>query len=180
MLTITVPATELFDERTQEFVTIKEQTLLLEHSLVSLSKWESKWHKAYMGKDKKTTEEVLDYIKCMTVTQNVKPEVYLCLAAEQITQIKDYIEDAATATVIYHDKKQRPSRETITSEIIYYWMTVHNIPFECQKWHINRLLTLIQVCNVKNTKQKPKSKREIFEQNRRLNETRRAQANTRG
>ena len=180
MLQITIPAVELWDERKQEFVSTKEKTLQLEHSLVSLSKWESKWGKAFLTKADKTTEEVVDYVRCMTLTQNVSPDTYDYLTKEHFEQINDYIAAPMTATTFYGDKKQGNSRETVTSELIYFWMISLNIPFECQKWHLNRLLTLIRVCEVKNTPPKKRSKREMASQYAALNEARRRQLNTRG
>lgn len=179
MLQITVPAVEMFDDEKQEFITGKEQTLQLEHSLVSLSKWESKWCKSFFSKQKKTYEETLDYIKCMTLTQNVQPEVYTRLTRENIIEINKYIEAPMTATY-FSDRNDKPNRETITSELIYYWMIALNVPFECQKWHLNRLLTLIKVCNIKNKPPKKMSKREIMSRNAALNAARRQQYNTKG
>ena len=180
MLRITIPAAELWDEEKQEFVNTKEQTLQLEHSLVSISKWEAKWHKAFLSKQDKTYEETLDYIRCMTITQNVNPEVYTRLTRANIEQVNEYISAPMTATYFADDKSAKPSRETVTAELIYYWMIVLNIPFECQKWHLNRLLTLIRVCNVKNTPPKKRSKKEIMNQNAALNAARRKQLNTKG
>lgn len=179
MLWVTVPAVELWDERTQEFVSTKEQTLQLEHSLVSLSKWESKWCKPFLSKNDKTNEEILDYIRCMTITQNVDPVVYKCLPPDVVKQINDYIEAPMTATTIT-DNKKGGSREIITAEIIYYWMIALNIPFECKTWHLNRLLTLVQVCNIKNQPPKKRSRREIMSRNTALNAARRKQLNTTG
>ena len=181
MLQIKVPLTqEGWDETKQEFVEPEYKTLQLEHSLVSLSKWESRWCKAFFSKEEKTYEEMLDYIKCMTITQNVSPEVYMHLTRENINQINRYIEAPMTATYFYDEKGGKTSREKITSELIYYWMIALNIPFECQKWHLNRLLTLIKVCNVKNQPPKKMSKREIMSRNAALNAARRKQLNTRG
>lgn len=180
MLRITVPASnELWDEKNQMFVTAKEQTLQLEHSLVSLSKWESKWCKAFFNSDK-TPEELVDYIKCMTLTQNVPPEVYERLTSENIREINDYIEAPMTATYFSQEQRAGHSREVITAELIYYWMIALNIPFECQKWHINRLLTLIRVCNIKNQPAKKMSRRDILSRNAQLNAARRAKLNTKG
>lgn len=180
MLTITIPATELWDEVKQEFVTTKAQTLQLEHSLVSLSKWESKWNKPFLTKQAKTFEETLDYIKCMTLTQNVNPEVYKYISASNIQEINAYIEAPMTATFVTEDKKGKSSREQVTSELIYYWMVALNIPFECQKWHLNRLITLIKVCNVKNQPSKKKSKRDILARNDAINAARRKKFNSKG
>lgn len=180
MLQITIPAIELWDESKQEFVYTKEQTLQLEHSLVSLSKWESKWHKAFLTKEVKTREETLDYIKCMTITQNVKPETYNYISDRLIDQINSYIENPMTATVISKTKNGSANREVVTSELIYYWMIALNIPSEYQKWHLNRLLTLIEVCNIKNTPPKKMGKKALMSRNASLNAARRKQLNTNG
>lgn len=181
MLQIILPAVESYDERTNEFVIAqKEQTLQLEHSLVSLKKWESKWCKPFLSKAEKTDEEVLDYIKCMTLTQNVSPETYDRLTMANVAQINKYIESPMTATVINEDKHSKGGKEVVTSELIYYWMIALGIPFECQKWHLNQLLTLIRVCNIKNSPPKKRSKRDIMSRNAALNAARRKQFNTRG
>ena len=180
MLRITVPAVELWDEARQEFIQTKEQTLQLEHSLVSLSKWESRWCKPFLSKDEKTTEQVLDYIRCMTITQNVNPDVYYRLSNDNIQQINAYIDAPMTATTFREDKTGKRGREIITSEIIYYWMIAYNIPPEYQKWHLNRLLKLIRVCDIKNQPPKKRSKRDIMATNAALNAARRKQLGTRG
>lgn len=179
MLRITIPACELWDEKNEVFISTKEQTLQLEHSLVSLSKWESKWHKPFLSTEEKTEEETIDYIRCMTITQNVNPEVYNFFTAENVEQINKYIEDPMTATT-FSDGNQKPSREIITSEIIYHWMVSFNIPFECQKWHLNKLLAFIKVCCNKNLPPKKMSKAEIMKQYSELNEIRKKQLNTKG
>lgn len=180
MLRITIPATEQWDEAKEQFVSTKEQTLQLEHSLVSLSKWESKWCKSFLYTKEKTFDETLDYIKCMTITPNVAPEVYDCLTKENIQAINDYIGAPMTATYFHEDRMGRGSREQVTSELIYYWMIALNIPFECQKWHLNRLLTLIRVCNIKNQPPKKMSRRAIMSRNAALNASRRKQLGTNG
>lgn len=180
MLQITIPAVnDAWDERKQEFVTLGEQTLKLEHSLVSISKWEQKWHKAFLSTDM-TAEETLDYIRCMTLTQNVNSDVYTRITQDIIDEIVEYIKNPMTATVFFEDKKNSASRETITSELIYYWMIALNIPPEYQKWHLNRLLTLIRVCNIKNAPPKKMSKSEIMSRNRAMNEARKQKLNTKG
>lgn len=179
MLTITIPSVEMWDEKHEQFVYIQETTLDLEHSLVSLSKWESKWEKPFLSSKDKTEEEVSDYIKCMTLTPNVNPIVYTCLTADNISTITNYINAPMTATT-FNDTSNRPGRETITAELIYYWMIALNIPFECQGWHLNRLLTLIKVCNIKNTPPKKRSKRDIMSRNAALNAARKKRLNTRG
>lgn len=180
MLQITTPNTEQWDEELQQFVYTKSQTLQLEHSLVSISKWESKWCKPFLSKEDKTSSEILDYIKCMTLTQNVKSEAYGCLTMDNIHDINKYIESPMTATTITEIGKSQASRELVTSELIYYWMIALNIPFECQKWHLNRLLILIRVCNVKNTPPKKQSTSQILNRNAALNAARKKQLNTRG
>ena len=181
MLTITVPISpEGWDEDKQEFVQPKSQILQLEHSLISLSKWESKWQKPFYSKKEMTDEEALDYIKCMTLNKNVDPDIYNHLTRENIDDVMKYIGNPMTATTFGKDDKSNNSREVITSELIYYWMIVSNIPFECQKWHLNRLITLIRVCSIKNTPPKKMSKREIMSRNAALNAARRKQLNSKG
>ena len=181
MLQITIPATELWDGANEKFIPVHEQTLLLEHSLVSLSKWESKWCKSFLSHPEKTEEETLDYIKCMTITQNVKPEVYNALTAKHIQQINEYISAPMTATCFTEkEQKDRLNNDIITAELVYYWMIALNIPFECQKWHLNRLLTLIRVCNVKNQPPKKMSKNAVKSRNAALNAKRRQQLNSKG
>ena len=180
MLRIVIPEGQLFDEKTEEFIYTKQQTLQLEHSLVSLSKWESKWHKPFLGKDDKSLEETIDYIKCMTLTPNIDPNVYKFLTKENIKDINDYIGDSMTATTFNDINSKGRSREIITSELIYYWMVSFNIPFECQKWHINRLITLIRICIIKNQSSKKMSKSEIMSRNAAINAARRKQLNSKG
>ena len=180
MLKITIPAVEMFDEKTQTFFSTKEQTLQLEHSLVSLSKWESKWCKPFLSKKEKTLEETLDYIKCMTITQNVDPDTYKGLTRSNIEEINNYIEAPMTATTFSKHADSGPNRETITSELIYYWMIALNIPMECQKWHINRLLVLIRVCNIKNAPPKKRGRNETINEWAALNAARKQQFNTKG
>ena len=180
MLMITVPATEQWDEVKEEYVYGKEQTLCLEHSLISLSKWESKWRKAFLSKKEKTQEESLDYIRCMTLTQNVDPEVYYRLTQKNIDAIYEYINAPMTATFFSEEKNGRRNNEVVTSELIYYWMVAMQIPFECQKWHLNRLMTLIRVCNVKNTPPKKMGARDRVSQYAALNAARRRKSGSKG
>ena len=180
MLRITIPAIELWDENKEEFINTKEQTLQLEHSLVSLSKWESKWNKPFLSKDTKTEEEELDYIKCMTITQNVDPNVYKFIPLNIREKIKEYINAPMSATWFSEDKNTKSSSEQITSELIYYWMVAQNIPFECEKWHLNRLITLIKICNIKSQPPKKMGKKAIMSRNAALNAARRKQLNTKG
>ena len=180
MLEITIKSCELFDSEKEEFITIPEQTIKLEHSLVSLSKWESKWCKPFLSKEDKSYEETIDYIKCMTLTQNVNPIVYGLIDKDSMKQITKYIEAPMTATTFYDDKKSNHSREIVTAELIYYWMISLQIPFECQKWHLNRLLTLIKVCSIKNEPPKKMSTRDVMSRNAALNAARRKRLNTKG
>lgn len=179
MLKITVPATELFDG-VGNFINTKEQTLQLEHSLVSLSKWEAKWHKPYLSRKAMTIEETIDYIQCMTLTQNVDPNVYKAITPSNLKTVTEYIDAPMTATTISNAKKKGGSRKIVTAEVIYYWMISYGIPFECQKWHLNRLLTLINVCNVEGSPPQKLSRAEVAAQYKALNAARRKQWNTRG
>lgn len=182
MLRITIPKTELWDEQKEEFINSDEQMLELEHSLLSISKWESKWCKSFIATKEMTYEETIDYIKCMTLTRNVKPEVYKCITAKNIHDVKAYINAPMTAAHFSNGQinGSQTVKETVTSELIYYWMISMNIPFECQKWHINRLLTLIRVCEIKNAPPKKMDKSQIMSRNAALNAARRAQLNTKG
>lgn len=172
MLEITIPETELWDERNETFVTVKQHTLRLEHSLVSISKWEQKWCKSYFSRKEKTKEEIIDYIRCMTITQNVDPYIYYCLTRENEEQIKNYI-DAPMTAVTFPNEKKGGSRDIITAEIIYYWMISLGIPFECRKWHLNSLIALIKVCNIKNQPPKKMNRRELASHHRAVNAARR-------
>lgn len=180
MLQIVIPGGEQWDEQTQEFKYAEGYTLSLEHSLVSLSKWESKWNKPFLSKDAKTAEETIDYIRCMTLTENVNPEIYYNLTNENITQVNDYIGESMTATTFTEEKSGKGGREIVTAELIYYWMIALQIPFECQYWHLNRLLTLVRVCNIKNAPPKKMSKRELMNRNAALNAQRKAKLNSKG
>lgn len=181
MLTIHIPSKSVFNEETNEFIDFKGQTIQLEHSLVSVSKWESKYQKPFMTKENKTMDETLYYIKCMTITQNVSELAYLCMSRENVMEINKYIESPMTATTFYDPNgTNNYSREIITSELVYYWMISLNIPMECQRWHFNRLLTLIRVCNIKNNPQKKMSNNDIMKRNKALNDARRKKLNTKG
>lgn len=180
MLQITVPGIDGWDEIKEEFVTLKDTTLVLEHSLISISKWESKWHKPFLTKDEKTPEQVNDYVRCMTINPNVPDEVYNRLTRQNIADVLAYINDPMTATTITERGGKKFSREIITSELIYYWMVALEIPFECQKWHINRLMMLIQICSIKNQPDKKMSRKSTMQQNAALNAARRQKAHSRG
>lgn len=177
---IVVISPEGWNEKTQEFVEPQTKELQLEHSLISISKWESRWHKAFLSKADKTDEELMDYIKCMTLTQNVDSNVYDCISSDNVKQIRAYIEDPMSATVVPKQTAKGVSHEVVTSELIYYWMISLNIPQEYQKWHLNRLLKLIEVCNFKNSPPKKRSKADIMRSNAALNAARRKQLGTKG
>ena len=181
MLNLVIPETEYFDRSKNEFVTVEKISLSLEHSLVSISKWESKWKKPFMDRSKpKTREETLDYIRCMSINKNVDMEAIKKLPNSAIKIIQDYIDNPMTATWFSEQENKKPSREIVTSETIYYLMIANGIPFECQKWHLNRLLTLIHVCQLKNEPKKKMSRREEMATRKALNAQRRARHNTRG
>ena len=180
MLQIKLPASEYFDDNKQEFIQIREQTLNLEHSLVSISKWESKWKKPFFEAVQKTPEEMLDYFRCMTINKDVDPNAYYTLTGPQVEKILKYIEEPQTATTISNRNNVKKSKEIVTSELIYYWMVALQIPFEAQKWPLSRLLTLIEVCNIKNAPPKKMSRREIYERNKALNTARRSRMHSKG
>ena len=179
MLELIIPAYELFNEETQEFINEPERVLKLEHSLVSISKWEANWNKPFLSNKKKTFDEVVDYIKCMTINQGIPDSAYLYLTEEQYAEINRYIVAPMTATTIQEEQGEK-SREIITSEIIYYYMIACNIPMECEHWHLNRLMTLIKVCNIKNQPPKKRSMREVMQSNTALNAARKKKLNTKG
>ena len=180
MLQIKIPGKEAWDEKSEQFVSVSDTVLVLEHSLISISKWESKWHVPFLSKDKKTPEQIADYIKCMTITPNVKPEVYEFLTSANIDSVMKYIDDPMTASTVKDLGGSKRSREIVTSELIYYWMVSLEIPFECQKWHLNRLMMLIQICNAKNQPSKKMSKRNTMQQNAALNAARRQRSHSKG
>ena len=181
MLILKIPEQEYFDQSTNEFISCKPCTLKLEHSLVSISKWESKWKKPFLTDKEKTPAEFLDYIRCMTINQDVPDAVYQLMGHENVRKIEEYIMDPATATTVYDRRKTKTNHrpEIPTSELIYYWMVSNGIPFECEKWPLNRLLTLIKVCNAKGNPQQM-SKQEIFAMNAALNKSRRAASGSTG
>lgn len=180
MLTITVTGKEYYDHAKGEFVYPESVELQFEHSLVSLSKWESHHEKPFLGKEDKTPEEVLDYLICMIVTPDFPPGVINQLSDQNLKDINAYIEAKMTATWFTERKQQKASTETITAELIYYWMTVYNIPMECQYWHLNRLFTTIKVANLKQAKPEKMSKSEAIQKQRELNAARRAQSGSKG
>lgn len=180
MLVITVPGVESYDESLEKFVSIGDVTLELEHSLVALSKWESEFEKPFLGKGEKTSEETLAYIRYMAGDKNPPGNFLQRLSKENLEAINAYMERKMTATWFSDQPGTPRTREVITSELIYYWMTVFNIPFECETWHLNRLFTLIRICNIKQAKPKKMSRSELAARNRELNAQRKAQLGTRG
>lgn len=193
MLQIILPATkedELWDEKNKTFIYVppqKEQVLQLEHSLIALSKWESKWCKPFLENDltgkksNKTEEEIIDYVRCMTINKNIDPSVYYRLKPDDIKQIKEYIYAPMTATTIRENgNKGQHSRQGVTSELIYYWMIANNIPFECEKWHLSRLIMLIKVCTAHGEKTKKTPQKELISKYADLNERNRRKFNSKG
>jgi len=182
MLTLVVPGVEAFDEAQKKFVTIGDVTLELEHSLVSLSKWESEFEKPFLDeKQEKSFDEILGYIKAMTLTPNVPEDLWSKLSDKNVETIHKYIDAKMTATTVYElQEAPQTKKEIVTAEIIYYWLVVFNIPFECQYWHLNRLFTLIRVCSVKAEKPKKMSQAELARRNRDLNAQRRKRLGTKG
>lgn len=181
MLTIT-PTTEVWDESKEEFVVINSTKINMEHSLLSISKWESAWNKVFLAKDFITEEQEIDYIKCMTITQNVTDEQFAVLYLNHMREINNYINSNQSATFFKTRENQKGpvSREPITSELVYYWMFMYGIPIECQKWHFSRLMNLIQIFSIKNQQPKKRSRSEIMSENTKLNRERRAKFNTKG
>lgn len=182
MMKIEIPDRDFYDELTNEFIHVKGAKFKIEHSLLSLAKWEAKWKVPFLH-TKLTREQWVDYIRCMTITQNIDPLVYKMITPDLLKQIENYINESQTATTINNTAPQRPhKKEIITAEIIYYWMTAFNIPFECEKWHLSRLLTLCEVCSIKNNagNNKKMTKSEIMRQNNKLNAARRAAYNSKG
>lgn len=184
MLEIKVEDRELFDENTERFYYVKGAILKLEHSLISISKWESKWKKPFLDSKERSNEELVDYIRCMTLNTNVDDSTYMGLTQENYIEVSRYINDEMTATW-FNDKgpgSNRPGKkgQVVTSELIYYWMIAYDIPSEYQKWHLNRLLTLIRICEIKNQPSKKMSEKNILSSNRSLNEARKKAIGTRG
>lgn len=192
MIDVVIPASEKWDPVTDKFKSLdKDYKLTLEHSLISVSKWEQRWHKPFMSDKDKSYEETIDYIKCMTITQGVPDVVYEMMPDNVITQINEYITDSATATTFYDSRAESSvgaskRKEVITAEIVYYWMIELSIPVEiCQKWHFNRLMTLIRVINIKHEERDPNkkhkmSKRDILAHNAQVNAARRKAMRSKG
>lgn len=180
MLRLILKGQEFFNEETSEFITGSELVVELEHSLVSLSKWESIFQKPFLSKDPKTQSELLAYIKIMILTEDYPEDLLESLNQEHFLAIQNYIDSSQSATTFGKLPQQKGRGETITSELIYFWLVTFNIPFEVEHWHLNRLLALVRICNIKNQKPQKVKKGEAARQYRELNEQRRAQYNTRG
>lgn len=179
MLTITIPSYELFNDVTQEFISEDERVIQLEHSLLSISEWESRWNKPFLSNMEKTSNEIIDYVRCMTLTEGVPETAYLYIDNEQYKLINDYIAAPMTATTI-SEPPGKVSREIMTSELLYYYMIAANIPFACERWHLNRLLTLIRICSIKSQPEKKRPMNEVMKSNAALNAARKKQFNTKG
>lgn len=179
MLELLFKAVEGWDQKKEEFVLIDEKIIKMEHSLYSISKWESKWKKSFISGKEKTQEEIFDYFKCMLL-EPIDDIYFDLMSSDNIKTILDYINDPYTATTINQTEGNRPSREIITAEIVYYWMVALQIPFECQYWNFNKLMTLIQVCNIKNQPPKKMSRSQALAQNKSLNAARRAARHSKG
>lgn len=184
MFVLNIKEKVLWNEKDQEFVTISPYTIKIEHSLLSIRKWESKWHKPFMTQTQKTQAEQKDYVRCMTIGYELPEEVYATLDAQEMNEVFTYMNEPMTATWFSeNDQKQAKSKmgsETVTYEIVYYWMSKLNIPYDCEKWHINSLMTLIKVSMLKEQPSKKMSKRDVMSQNRALNEQRKAKMKSKG
>ena len=180
MLTLVIPPSEWWNPKKNEFITYKGETLYMEHSLVSISKWEAEYCKPFLSKQEKTVDEIRAYARCMTINKTVDPLTFNSLTAENLKQINDYIDAPMSAVKFKKGNEGPPSRETITSELIYYWMVALNIPFSCEKWHLARLMNLIRICNIKNKPSKKRSNSELTRQRTALNAERKARLHTTG
>lgn len=179
MLKLHVDGYQLYDEEKNKFFDVKEDTITLEYSLYSIYKWESKWKKPYLHTKEKTVEESIDFIRCMTLDEDVNPLLYYNIKEEDFIRINEYLNDPATATT-FGAVNGPVDRRIKTAEIFYHLMTVYNIPFECEYWNFNRLLALIKVCNIENSPKKPMTKKEIYAQNRDINERNRKRFHSKG
>lgn len=176
------PKAAFWDDKKEEYIYTKETTIVVEHSLVSLSRWESKWKKAFLTKKDKSVGELADYVRCMTITQNVDPLIYMSMTTEMIDSIVKYIDDPMTATHFSRMVDEQPTRsEVVTSELIYYWMVKFGIPFNpCQKWHLNRLLALIETCSRKEGGNPKKMDASFLTARSKLNADRRSRLKSKG
>lgn len=180
MIQVTIQGGELFDSKTNEFVNFKTTTVSLEHSLISISKWEAKWKKPFFKKEERSLDEIIDYIACMSLNPNIDHRIFHKISSDEVRRVSDYISDPMTATTFNEFEDPKNNKQIVTSELIYYWMIAYNIPFECQKWHINRLLTLIRICGIKNAPPKKTSKAEMMRKRAQINAERRSKLHTKG
>lgn len=180
MLELILPGGELYDEKKGQFIIVKPQAVRLEHSLIAISKWEAFYKKPFLTRGRKSVSESVYYIQCMTLTSGVDPLVYNFVDSSTLAKVAKYIDDPMSATRVRERQNGPPNREVMTSEVIYYYMIAFNIPMECQKWHLNRLITLIRVCGIKSQPGKKMNSRQVMTQNRELNELRKKQLNTTG
>lgn len=181
MLEIVVPKSKLFDERTNKFIEVKETKLRLEHSLISISLWESKWKRCWLEEPPKTRDEIIDYIRCMCINKDFNDNVLFGISPKNIKEVFAYMNDPMSATKITPPKKKKAGRkEILTSEVIYGRMALYQIPFSCEKWHLNRLINLIEVCAANNSEPEKMSQAEVMKQNRELNKARRAARRSKG
>lgn len=180
MLELVVPGVEFYDERTNTFLLTDDTTIVMEHSLLSISKWESKYHRSFMNDGPKNEEEIAYYFRCMTINKNVDPCIFSAIRGDLRQQVFEYMNDKMTATTFSDRDDKKRNREIITSEVIYSWMVSLNIPFECEKWHINRLMVLVKKCSLDNAGDNKMSRKDILTQNRILNEARRKSLGTKG
>jgi hypothetical protein len=173
---------EYWDNEKQEFIYPEKGSLLLEHSLLSISKWEAIWHKPYMGSENKTNEEFYSYIKCMSLKGEPDDKILNSLTRDNLEDILTYIENPMTATTVKEDASSvcGTPKNFVTSELLYAYMVNYNIPVEFENWHINRLLTLIRLCSSKQEKPKKMSQAEIMRENARINAMRRSKLGSKG
>lgn len=179
MISITLPAIEEWDEGNECFIVADETTLRLEHSLVSIAEWESKWNKAFLSKREKTTEEVIDYIRCMILNEDIDEFVMNRFTSDDMKKIEEYIDKPMTA-IKFPKENDKPNNETVTHELVYYWMSSLQIPFECEKWHFNKLINLIRVTSIKNTPPKKRSSKTLASDYAQMNRANRARLNSKG
>ena len=183
-IVVTVPKSEVYDEENDIFYEIKnEVTLVMEHNLIAISRWESKFHKPYLTKDTKTNEEILYYLECMTITKGVESYVYRCIPKSELLRITEYINDPMTGTTVRESPyaKKQGKEEIQSAELLYYYMFKLGIPKECENWHLNRLMTLMKVYGAKDEKPDGKASRsELIARNRAINARNRSKYHSKG
>lgn len=180
MLKLRVQSKEWFDEKKSEFITFDGADLELEHSLKAIREWEGKWERPFFSDKQMTKAEFIDYVRCMTLNK-VDKLAYLSLSNANVREIQKYLEKKHTATW-FSNKQNTPKRrnETVTAELVYYWMTELGIPYTCESWNFNTLMTLIEVCNRKNAKPSKRNSSDILSEQAKLNAERRKRLNTKG